>query len=60
MKKLFSLIPFLALTSCAEYLKNDYVAASPGFYRPSTPFEDGAAFGVLLTRPIPVVVTDEK
>jgi hypothetical protein len=59
MKKLFSLLPMLLLTSCAEYLKNDYVAARPGFYRPSTPFEQGSEFGVLLTRPIPVI-TPEK
>jgi hypothetical protein len=60
MKKLFSLLPLLLLTSCAEYLKNDFLTATPGFYKSAHPADPGASFGFIVTRPAPVVITPEK
>jgi hypothetical protein len=61
MKKLLLLLPFLALTSCADLLKNDFLTATPGFYKSAHPADPGASFGFIVTRPAPVVViTPEK
>ena len=60
IKHLLLLLPFLGLTSCADLLENDFLTATPGFYKAAHPADPGASFGFIVTRPAPVVITPEK